>query len=58
VVATTFTHNAELITKLVLGGKKLYHVVLMKVIKSMITDLENIDLKVSKFITEEPTYKE
>jgi hypothetical protein len=30
----------------------------MKVIKSMITDLENIDLKVSKFITEEPTYKE
>jgi hypothetical protein len=54
VVATTFTYNVELVLG---GGKNIYHVVLMKVITSMITDLEHIDLKVSKFITEEPKYK-
>jgi hypothetical protein len=55
VVAKTFTHNAELVLG---GGKYLYHVVLMKVIKSMIIGLEHIDFKVSKFITEEAKYKE
>jgi hypothetical protein len=52
-VATTFMYNAELIAKVVLErGKKLDHVLLMKVIKSMITDLEHIDIKASKFIKE------
>jgi hypothetical protein len=60
VVATTFWHNAELTKNRASSRKrkKLDHAVLMKVIKSMIIDLEHIDLKDSKFLKEEPKCKE